>query len=185
MTNWRPDFNPDHLYFVTTGTVKHALVFRRDVIKRLVVDTLDCFRSRGRFLLYIFVVMPNHIHLIIQCYAGDPLCDVMRDLKKTISDRIVRHYRATGNQAAFDFLTAQAANIPRQSRKVWEDGYNAKDVFSSAFLRQKMDYSHGNPCQPHWQLSETPAEYPWSSARFYELDEPAIIPVDDVRLLLV
>jgi len=59
MTSWRPDFNPEHLYFVTTKAVQYAHLFHRDVMKRLMVDTLDCFRSQKRFELYTFVVMPN------------------------------------------------------------------------------------------------------------------------------
>jgi hypothetical protein len=55
---------------------------------------------------------------------------------------------------------------------------------SESFLLQKMEYIHNNPCQPHWGLSATPAEYIWSSARFYLTDEPCIIPIDDARRLL-
>jgi len=65
MTHWRPDFNPDNLYFVTTNAVQHRHLFRSDVIKRLAVDSLDCMRLRKRLKLYVFVIMPNHIHGII------------------------------------------------------------------------------------------------------------------------
>jgi hypothetical protein len=44
-----------------------------------------------------------------------------------------------------------------------------------------MNYIHNNPCQPHWNLSETAEGYLWSSARFYLTSEPCIIPIDDVR----
>jgi putative transposase len=80
MTNWRPDFNPNHLYFVTTSTVHHRHLFQRNVMKRLLVDSLDCMRLRRRFKLYSFVIMPNHVHLIIQCHAENPLAGVIRDL---------------------------------------------------------------------------------------------------------
>jgi hypothetical protein len=69
----------------------------------------------------------------------------------------------------------------RQEYKVWEDRYDARDVFSVEFLQQKMDYIHHNPCQAHWNLVARPEDYPWSSARFYIADQPAVIPVDDVR----
>ncbi len=185
MTNWRPGFNPDHLYFITTSAVKHRHLFRRDVVKRLIVDALDCMRLRERFKLYAFVIMPNHVHLIIQCRAGDAVADVMRDFKKHIADRLVRHYRVEGNQPALDYLASAAAQTGKQRYKVWEDGYNAKDVFSPEFLRQKMTYIHNNPCQPHWNLVEHPEDYAWSSARFYLLEEAAVIPLDNADFLLV
>ena len=184
MTNWRPDFNPDHLYFVTTSAVEHHHLFRRDVVKRLIVDNLDCMRLRKRFKLYVFVIMPNHIHIIIQCYAEDPLADVIRDLKKHIADRLIRHYRVEGNQSVLDFLALAVTRPDKQRYKVWEDGYDAKDVFSPKFLCQKMTYSHNNPCQPHWNLVEHPEDYVWSSARFYLLEESAIIPLDNANHLL-
>jgi len=184
MTNWRPDFNPDNLYFVTTNAVQQRHLFRRDVMKRLIVDSLDCMRLRKRFKLYVFVIMPNHLHVIIQCSAEDPLADVIRDLKKHIADRLIRHYQVESNQSVLEFLASVVTRSDKQRHKVWEDGYNAKDVFSPEFLRQKMTYLHNNPCQPHWNLAERPEDYVWSSARFYLLEEPAIIPLDNVNLLL-
>ena len=67
---------------------------------------------------------------------------------------------------------------------MWEDGVVAKDIFSPDFLKQKMAYVHNNPIQPQWQLVERAEDYVWSSARFYLLDEPALIPVSDARELL-
>lgn len=192
MTNWRPDFNPDNLYFVTTSAVQQRHLFRRDVMKRLVVDSLDCMRLRKRLKLYAFVIMPNHLHTIVQCCADDPIADVVRDLKKHIADRLIRHYQVEGKQTSassvepsvLDFLASVVRRPDRQRYKVWEDGYDAKDVFSPEFLRQKMTYSHNNPCQPHWNLVEHPEDYVWSSARFYLLGEPAIIPLDNANFLL-
>jgi putative transposase len=184
MTNWRPNFDPDNLYFITTSAVEHRHIFKNDVVKRLIVDSLDCMRLRKRLLLYAFVVMPNHLHIIIQCAGENPLANVIRDLKKHVADRIIRHYQALGNQSVLDFLTSAVARPDKQQHKIWEDGYNAKGIFSPDFLRQKMTYVHNNPCQPHWALAECPEDYLWSSARFYLLEEPAIIPLDNANLLL-
>ena len=43
---------------------------------------------------------------------------------------------------------------------------------------------HNNPYQPHWDLVERPEDYIWSSARFYLLEGPAIIPLYNANLLL-
>jgi putative transposase len=68
---------------------------------------------------------------------------------------------------------------------VWDEDYDAKDVFSPDFLREKMEYTHNNPIQPHWQLVDRAEDYVWSSARFYLLGEPALIPLSDATQLLV
>ena len=50
-------------------------------------------------------------------------------------------------------------------------------------MLQKLDYIHKNPTQPHWLLAGTPAEYPWSSAAFYE-GGACLIPVANAYKLL-
>jgi len=184
MSSWKPNFDPDHLYFVTTKAVNYLHVFQRDVIKRLIIDILDCFRLRKRMKLYCFVIMPNHIHFIAQFVKDDALADVMRDFKKQTSDRILRQLKAEKNVDMLKILAGKVERPEKQTHKVWEDDYNAKDVFSTDFLEQKMNYIHYNPCQEHWKLSATPEDYLWSSARFYGTEEACIIPIDDVRNFL-
>ncbi len=184
MSNWRPDFQPEHLYFITTKAVDYAHLFQRDIVKRLLLDLFDSFRMQKRWKLYCFVIMPNHTHCIAQFRADDPLSDVLRDLKRDSADRLIRQLKAEDNHTALDFLAAKVERPEKQHYKVWEDGYNAKEVIAEDFLLQKMEYIHNNPCQPRWSLSATPADYIWSSARFYLADEPCLIPIDDVRKLL-
>ncbi len=184
MTRWRPDFNPDSLYFVTTTAVKQAHLFRRDVVKRILVDNLNLARILGRIELFVFVIMPNHIHFIVRCVSEYPISNLLRDFKSNTAKQIIWQYEAEGNQHVLDFFRTKASR-PRQEFKVWDDEYVAKEVFSPAFLLQKVEYIHNNPLQPHWQLVERAEDYVWSSARFYLLDAHPLIPVSDVRELLV
>ena len=68
---------------------------------------------------------------------------------------------------------------------MWEDGYLSKSIVTPDFLVQKLTYVHNNPVQPNWHLVDVPEAYVWSSARFYLENEPCIIPVQDVRKLLI
>jgi REP element-mobilizing transposase RayT len=185
MTNWRPDFDPSHLYFVTTTAVQRAHIFRRDVIKRILVDGLYHMHVVDQIELYAYVIMPNHVHFIIRCPEDDPLKDVVRDFKANMGRLIAWQYQAECNQQVLEFLAAAVTRPEKQQFKVWEDGYDAKDVFSPDFLVQKMEYTHNNPLQPHWRLAERAEDYIWSSARFYLLGEPALIPLSDARELLL
>jgi putative transposase len=180
----RPNFNPDYLYFVTTSAEKHIHIFKRESIIRIMLDSLHFLRTSKRMVLFVFVIMPNHIHLIGRFSKEHPLSDVMRDFKRHTARQIIRQLMAEENTEKLGLL--QSLNQDnRQEYKVWEDGYDARDVFSQEFLSQKMEYIHFNPCRPKWNLAGTPEEYPWSSARYYVLDKPSVIPVDDVRDLFV
>jgi REP element-mobilizing transposase RayT len=181
----RPVLDATNLYFITTTAVQRVNLFHRDVIKRIIADSLNYIRVQHWIKLYAFVIMPNHIHIIVRFLEGYTLSDVMREFKKYTARQIIRQYQAENNQPALAFLEQTANHVPDQRYKVWEDGYDARNVFSPEFLGQKLEYIHNNPCQPHWELVEHPEEYPWSSARYYLLDKPAIIAVDDVRKLLV
>ena len=135
-------------------------------------------------ILFVFAIMPNHIHLIAQFSEEYSLSDMMRDFKKFTARQIYRQFNAEGNNKVLDMLQKEGKKV-KQEYKVWEDGYDGRDVFSVEFLQQKMDYIHHNPCQPHWKLVETPEEYLWSTAGFYLDGKPCVIPIDDVREFLL
>ena len=160
----RPNFNPDYLYFVTTKAERHAHIFTRESIIRIILDSLHFLLTSGRIKLFVFVIMPNHIHLMGKFSQEYALSDMMRDFKRYTARQIIRQFKAKEESPKLELLQ----NLNRDSRqeyKVWEDRYDARDVFSLEFLEQKMDYIHHNPCQPHWNLAELPEDYPWSSAR--------------------
>jgi len=182
---WPIHIDPTHLYFITTGAVQRAHIFRRDVIKRILVDSINTGRILNQYDLFAFVIMPNHVHLILRCLNDYTPADVVREFKKTTSNLILRQYEAEGNQAALDFCASAVKPGQKQQHAVWEDEYQAKNVFSPGFLRQKLDYTHNNPVQPHWHLVELAEDYVWSSARFYLINGRALIPLSDARELLV
>jgi putative transposase len=181
---WPVHIDPEHLYFVTTRPVQRAHVFRRPVMRRILVDSLNTARILGQMDLYAFVIMPNHVHFIARCLEGYTVVDVVREFKKATSNLILRQYEAEGNQRVLDFFAAAVRPAQKQRYAVWEAEYQAKNVFSPEFLRQKLDYVHHNPVQPHWRLAASPQAYPWSSARFYLTGERPLIPLSDARELL-
>ncbi len=154
------------------------------MVRRILVDALYFISLMNKVSLYAFVIMPNHVHVIIQCPLECPFKDWTRAFKTSTAQLIVRLHQVEGNQAALGKLAEMVARPDKQKYKVWEDGYFAENIFSPEFLTQKLDYIHNNPLQDHWRLAETPEDYPWSSARFYVRGEPTLIPVKDVRELM-
>lgn len=179
----KPIFDKAHLYFVTTTAIQHLHIFKRDVIKRIILDSFHHLRATGKMKLFIFVIMPNHIHIIALFSEKHTLSDMMRDFKKFTARQIYRHYQAEENIKMLEILRKEGHKV-KQEYKVWEDGYDARDIFSIEFLRQKMNYIHQNPCQPQWKLVDSPEKYLWSTAAFYLDGKPCIIPIDDVREFL-
>ena len=55
--------------------------------------------------------------------------------------------------------------------QVFKESYDAKECFSDKFIHQKLDYMHKNPVSGKWNLANDYLQYPYSSARFYDLNE--------------
>ncbi|MEZ4868844.1 MAG: transposase [Caldilineaceae bacterium] len=179
---WPIHVNPEHLYFITTSAIHHAHIFQRDVIKRILVDTLNTGRILEQYALFAFVIMPNHIHFIVRCQHNHTPATITREFKKATANLIIRHYEAEANANVLNFLAGVAPKD--QQYNVWEHEYEAKNIYTPDFLRQKLDYVHNNPLQPHWRLAERPEAYLWSSARYYLSGGRALIPLSDARELL-
>ena len=181
----KSNFDPNNLYFITTTTVNRAHLFLLDRHKQIIAESLDYMRLKNWLNLYAFVLMPNHVHLLVRFFPNIKLSDVMREFKKHTSKQIILACKTENNQKYLSYMEDAARTISGQTYKVWEDGYDAREVFSLPFLQQKMDYLHKNPCQPQLRMVDQPEEYLWSSACFYLLDKPTVIPIDDVREYLI
>src|SRR4051812_4405566 len=60
-----PSACADQTYFVTTNAEQGKFLLRSDPMAKLLIDTLYSYRKQGKFLLHEFVVMSNHLHLLI------------------------------------------------------------------------------------------------------------------------
>ncbi len=97
---WPIHVNPEHLYFITTS-------IQRDVIKRILVDTLNTGRILEQYALFAFVIMPNHIHFIVRCQNDHTPPTITREFKKATANLIIRQYEAEANIKALDFLASE------------------------------------------------------------------------------
>jgi putative transposase len=55
----------DRTFFITTIAAQRQPIFRRETAANLLIDTLAHYRDQGKYLLHEFVVMPDHLHLLI------------------------------------------------------------------------------------------------------------------------
>lgn len=55
----------DRVFFVTSITLQRFPIFRHETTARLLIDTLGHYRDERKFRLHEFVIMPDHIHLLL------------------------------------------------------------------------------------------------------------------------
>src|SRR5262245_3986799 len=93
----RPEFNPDYLYFVSTKAERHVHIFKRESIVRIILYSLHFLRTSGRMKLFVYVVMPNHVHFISKFSEEHTLSDTMRDFKRHTARQIIRQLQVEEN----------------------------------------------------------------------------------------
>jgi len=97
------------------------------------------------------------------------LSDILRDFKKFTSKAVVQKIveipesRRKWLLDRFEF--AGRYNKKIEYYKFWQDGNEAKEIYSSDFLQQKLAYIHDNPVRAGWVLEQQ--YYKYSSAIDY------------------
>jgi REP element-mobilizing transposase RayT len=57
---------PGHLYLVTASVCGWKRLFVRRPYTDIALNSLDWLRKQGRMALFAFVLMPSHLHAIVQ-----------------------------------------------------------------------------------------------------------------------
>lgn len=95
---------PDTVFFVTTTVIDWVDVFTRDEYKKIIVESLDFCRRKKGLRIYAWVLMTNHLHLILSHDVDNKhLASVIGDFKKFTSKAVI--------QAIID--------NPKESRRRW------------------------------------------------------------------
>ncbi len=125
-----------------------------------------------------YVLMPNHIHLIIFFRDRNELSNLMRDFKKYSSIQVRRMLEKENN---IDLLDKLHFEKREQKFRVWTSRFDDKIITSREDLERILDYIHNNPLQEKWGLVNNPEDYLYSSAAFYYKEKESILPVVHYR----
>ena len=132
-----------------------ALASRRD----LFVEVLEHVRRRYHFVVVGYVVMPEHIHLLLsEPERGNP-STVMQAVKQGFARRILGRLRS---QAAGGY------DGPAENH-IWQRRFYDFVLWSAEKRHEKLHYIHQNPVKRG--LVDKPEQWRWSSARHYLLGE--------------
>ena len=115
-----------------------------------------------------YVIMPNHIHLILKLSDFSPrLPNLINNSKRFLTYGIINLLKKDDRIDLLNFFSSHG-NIKKGAKhKVFKERYDSLAIQSRKFFLQKLNYIHNNPCQEKWQLVPKPALYPYSSASNY------------------
>jgi len=156
-------------YFLTMTVVDWVDIFTRPVYKHIIVDSLKYCQKEKGLIIFSWCLMSNHLHLIAGAPEGYNLSDIIRDFKKFTNKEIIQTIQNTNESRRkwmfnrFEFAGKFKSKI--KDYKFWQDGNEAKEIHSSKFLEQKLEYIHQNPVKA--EIVSNPEDYLYSSARNY------------------
>jgi len=166
--------NTNYLHFFTATILNWNSVLEGDEFKEIIIDALKYRVVKGQVIVYGFIIMPNHIHVLWQIDHAINRDEFQRDFLKYTAKEILFLLRKGNRIPMLEKLFVAASDRKYQ---VWERNSLSVEIYSNEVFFQKLKYIHFNPCQPKWELVPHPEEYSFSSALFYEkgIDEFKIL----------
>ena len=160
------------LHFITWSCCDRQPLLGTTESRNLLLKVLEQMRNRYRFTVVGFVVMPEHLHLLM----SEPL---MGNISRAISAVKLGYTRRVLSENPHFWKSPPEVGHPSDavSRHVWMKRYYDFNVYSSLKITETLHYMHQNPVVRG--LVERPEQWDWSSFRFYACGESRMLKVND------
>lgn len=160
-------------YHITATLTEWLPLLARDDIRQAVCHEIKLALGRFGASLNAFVIMPDHLHLVVSILEAGQLHDFLKCWRgrsaRHIIDMLIR-------QNDLDSLAVMARHANGGcSYALWKEQARALPLPTKAMLNQKIDYIHANPLRRG--LVELPSEWPHSSWNWYESRVRVALPV--------
>ncbi|MBL4591503.1 MAG: transposase [Phycisphaerales bacterium] len=146
-------------------------LFTTPELREVFVDQLRRTRSRYAFHLYAWVLMPNHVHLLIREPEAGDVSDLLRSLKGTLARRVMSRWREL-DAPVLDQLSDRGGKMWFWQRG---GGYD-RNIVSDDEFDEKVGYIHMNPVRAG--LVEKATDWGWGSARWWGGEQEGEIACD-------
>jgi len=162
------------LHFITFSCYRRLPLLGSARARNLFVKTLVRVREKYEFQLVGYVVMPEHVHLLVgEPRTGNP-STVVHSLKLRVSKRMRRRWRSKGIEERTLPFREGDARLPH----FWQKRFYDFNVYSAKKRNEKLEYMHQNPVKR--ELVTDPKDWLWSSYASYSRRGTELIPVDFV-----
>ena len=172
-------------HFLTLTVVDWVDIFTRKNYKDIIIDNLQyCIAHKG-MIIYGYVIMTNHIHVIAQSDYND-LSGLIRDFKKYTAKAILKEIQTTPESRRDWMLTifskAAESHTRNSDYQFWRYGNHPEEIYSNKFMWSKLDYIHLNPVRSG--LVAKASHYKYSSASNY-VNEEGVLDITKADIPLI
>ena len=157
-----PSIITEYPQFFTATNLEWKNLLQLDKYKDIVIDAMRFIVSDKRVIIYGFVIMQNHIHIVWQMQAGVKRENVQRDFLKHTAQKMQEDMIRNKSKDLSEYLV----NAKDRKYQFWERNSLSVDLWSEKVLTEKLRYIHQNPVRA--RLCRFPEEYKYSSALLYK-----------------
>ena len=168
------------LHFITWSCHRRSRLLDSEQARDLLLNVLERMRERYRFAVLGYVVMPEHVHLLM----SEPVPTSRRKYGREMGHPAP----GAGSRADDPSVVVQAVKLGFTQRwraasgvsgQFWQRRFYDFNVWSQRKLVEKLKYMHRNPVVRG--LVEKPDEWRWSSYRSYAYGESGLVRINDWR----
>jgi putative transposase len=153
--------NPGQYRFLTFSCYQRLGLFNNPAIRDSFALHLAQVKVKYGFLLFAWVVMPEHIHLLVEPKLPESsMTEVLVALKNPFASTVIKRWRT------LDAPVLDRIHDEKGKARFWMPGggYD-RNLYSPAEVEEKIEYIHMNPVKRN--LVSSPLEWKWSSARWF------------------
>ena len=165
-------YGKQDLHFLTFRCYRRLPLLGTQRARDVFVRELSRVRTERGFHLVGYVVMPEHVHLLVSEPRKGTPSTALQVLKQRVSRKLrKRRRKVLGGQLTLGFVE-DAGGL----RQFWQARFYDFNVYSSGKLREKLNYMHANPVIR--RLVKHPKDWPWSSWSNYAKNGAGMTAVD-------
>ena len=162
-------FQFNEIYFITFTIAGWLKIFVDDDRCALVYKWFDYMREKYGNKIHGYVIMPNHIHLLLYIPKKSPeLSKLIFNAKRFLAYEIPKYLRDDKDKEIIQYFK-DSITKEKALNRVFEARYDSLVIQSRKLFLEKLNYIHNNPCHERWQLVNNPENYKHSSASNYIL----------------
>jgi putative transposase len=165
-------YGQGHLHFLTFSCYRRLPLLKTVRARAIFLKELARVRDEMEFHLIGYVVMPEHVNLLLSEPRRGTPSTVLQKLKLRVARKMRKRRRVVkAGQLRLPFEQQGEA-----LKAFWQARFYDFNVYSRGKKMEKLLYMHANPVIRG--LVKHPEDWPWSSWSFYEKGETGLIRVD-------
>ena len=164
-------------HFLTITVIEWIDIFTKPQYSQIIIDSLKYCRENKGLLLYEFIVMTNHLHLIAKAKEGNKLSQIISDFKKHTTREILKELEKDNRKYILNLIKNSFAKKKDYQSQIWQRENYPEAITSEKFLKEKTIYLYNNPVKKGYVAS--PEYWLYSSARNRILNDNSIIELDN------